>query len=115
MDSFLGELGREALTKVVELTMEHVWHGVFEPSKPNPEPRQPEDGALQAMDAFLRLVAQRDMDGFLDLCDPTWAQQDDTAALMDATLEAAPPISWAFQEVRVPADWRAGTRLPWVE
>jgi hypothetical protein len=106
----LGIVGRT----VVEVTVEHAVRSAFEPRAPAAPVSDPVQDAINVMDGFLRAVAARDMDAFTSLCDVEWAMLPETAELMDHTLAAAPPLSWAFKEVLAPEGWVQGRPLPWL-
>lgn len=65
------------------------------------------------VDGFLNALAHRDQDAAWTYCDQTWADDPARSESLHVTLDAAPPLSWAIQEVYVPADWAEGNWLAW--
>lgn len=103
----LSELGG----KLIEVGVE----AIFTPdSSPPPPTSDPLSEAQATINGFLTALAARDWDALGTWCDPDWVENPDNAAVIDNTLEAAPPLSWAFRESYVPDTWFPGTHLPWV-
>jgi hypothetical protein len=104
---------RETTSKLIEVVVDRAFE-----RRPDavgaPAPVDPVSEAQGVVDAFLSALRDRDPESMAFLCDPSWGGHPGTAALMDATLAAAPPVSWHFRTLHVPGDWSSGDELAWL-
>lgn len=114
MHAIVAEIVSGTVTKIVEVVVERAFRAASEPRAPAAPPPDPVDQAVGVIHCFLDALARRDLDALTPLCDIEWAMRPETAELMDHTLVAAPPVSWAFKELHAPEEWVAGRPLPWL-
>lgn len=112
MHEAIAFLLRETGSKLIEAVVNRAFER--RPDAAVAPPTDPVAEAQGAMDAFLNALHHRDTESMVLLCEPYWGEQPDTATLLDATLASAPPVSWGFQTLHVPDDWRIGEVLPWL-
>jgi hypothetical protein len=110
MIDLAAKLLSEVAYKLIEIGVDRV----FTPQTPPPPATDPISEAEGAVSGFLTALAERDSDTLWSWCEPTLAQDPNTMALLEASWDAAAPVSWSFRERYVPSDWTPHAVLPWV-
>lgn len=80
---------------------------------PPPEDSDPFAEPQEMVDGFLNALAQATLDDAWGYCDQTWADDPERSERLHVILQAAPPVSWAIQNLYAPEDWTDGDWLPW--
>lgn len=110
MNELVAKVLGEVTSKLVEVCVDYI----FTPGRPPPPPADPFSEAQVAAHSFLVSLTDRDWDELCAWCEPTWAADPGTEALLHQAFEAALPLSWAFRESYVPETWVPDSPLPWV-
>jgi hypothetical protein len=83
-------------------------------SPPQAEGEHPDPQDPWAMaGGFLNALLCGEPDIAWTYCDPHLADEPERMERLNVILHAAPPLSWALQNMHVPEGWSEGDELPW--